>query len=71
MRMIRKSKMESRVNLCVSRIQIDNALLAHVSPMGWSHIGLTGYYLWEDATINRAERYLPLHDPSSRMRLVA
>src|SRR3546814_13131830 len=25
----------------------DAALLAHLSPMGWAHISLTGDYLWE------------------------
>src|SRR3546814_1900284 len=27
----------------------DAALLAHLSPMGWAHISLTGDYLWEQA----------------------
>lgn len=37
--------------------QIDENLLAHVSPMGWSHIGLTGDYLWESAATSKPDRY--------------
>lgn len=54
-----------------SGVQIDEALLAHVSPMGWSHVGLTGDYLWEDASFSGGEGYRALHDPSGRLRLVA
>ncbi|CAL4869750.1 Tn3 family transposase ISAzs29 (plasmid) [Asticcacaulis sp. MM231] len=28
---------------------IDDALLAHLSPLGWEHINLTGDYIWHDA----------------------
>jgi len=29
-----------------------DALLAHVAPLGWQHINITGDYLWDaDATI--------------------
>lgn len=51
--------------------QIDESLLAHVSPMGWAHIGLTGDYLWENASAPRPDQYRPLHDPSGRLQLVA
>ena len=27
---------------------VPDELLAHVSPLGWEHIGLTGGYLWRD-----------------------
>ncbi|OLV18962.1 Mobile element protein [Deinococcus marmoris] len=27
-------------------IDIPDELLAHVSPLGWEHVGLTGDYLW-------------------------
>lgn len=36
-------------------------LLAHLSPMSWAHIGLTGDYLWADAAKHRGMR--PLNDP--------
>ena len=29
---------------------VDDALLAHVAPLGWQHINLTGDYLWSDAS---------------------
>ncbi len=51
--------------------QVDETLLAHVSPMGWAHIGLNGDYLWENASAPRPDRYRPLHDPSARLQLVA
>ena len=35
-------------------------LLAHVAPLGWSHISLTGDYLWEQAAQLPSE-YRPLH----------
>ena len=25
---------------------MDDALLAHIAPLGWEHIGLTGDYVW-------------------------
>jgi TnpA family transposase len=32
---------------------VPDALLAHVAPLGWQHINLTGDYLWDaDATLN-------------------
>lgn len=58
-------------HLRYSSIQIDEALLVYASPMGWSHIGLTGNYLWENAAHNRPARYRPLHDPSAQVQLVA
>jgi hypothetical protein len=32
-----------------SGVSFDDALLAHLSPMGWAHISLTGDYLWHRA----------------------
>lgn len=58
-------------HLRYSGIEMDEALLAHVSPLGWSHIGLTGDYLWEDASFSGSRGYRALHDPSGRLRLVA
>lgn len=50
---------------------VHEALLAHVSPMGWAHVGLTGDYLWErpDAIAFGGER--PLNDPGARLRPAA
>jgi hypothetical protein len=28
-------------------------LLAHVAPLGWDHIGLTGDYVWTDQPLPR------------------
>lgn len=42
----------------------------HVSPLGWSHIGLTGDYLWEEASFCGGGEYRALHDPSGKSRLV-
>lgn len=29
---------------------VDEALLPHITPLGWQHINLTGDYLWSDAS---------------------
>src|SRR3546814_4670113 len=39
----------------------DAALLAHLSPMGWAHISLTGDYLWEQARRLPAGEFHPLN----------
>ncbi len=43
--------------------EFDQALLAHLSPMGWAHISLTGDYLWEQARNLAAGEIRPLNDP--------
>lgn len=40
-------------------------LLAHLSPMSWAHVGLTGDYLWADAATVGGFR--PLNDPADRL----
>ena len=45
-------------------------LLAHTSPLGWSHISLTGDYLWEQAAI-AVDGFRPLNTSRSRLNLVA
>ena len=42
-------------------------LIAHLSPMSWQHIGLTGDYLWRDAAPAAAAGERPLHDPRDRL----
>jgi hypothetical protein len=38
-------------------------LLAHVAPLGWEHIGLSGDYIWSDASPGPGFR--PLRDVRS------
>jgi len=49
----------------------DHALLAHLSPMGWAHISLTGDYLWKQARNLAVGEFRPLNDPMTRLKLVA
>jgi TnpA family transposase len=49
----------------------DPGLLAHLSPMGWAHISLTGDYLWDQARTLAAGEFRPLNDPMARLKLVA
>ena len=51
--------------------EFDAALLAHLSPMGWAHISLTGDYLWDQARRLPAGEFRPLNDPMARLKLVA
>ncbi len=39
---------------------IPDDLLAHVAPLGWEHIALTGDYVWTDS--NAVARLRPLRD---------
>lgn len=39
--------------------EVPDELLAHVAPLGWEHIGLTGDYLWSELDKPR-ERFKPL-----------
>jgi hypothetical protein len=41
-------------------VVVPDDLLAHVAPLGWEHIGLTGDYLW--AEVNPAAPFRPLRD---------
>ena len=50
---------------------INETLLAHISPMGWSHIGLTGDYLWEQSDLLAPGSYRALNDPGARRRSAA
>ncbi len=47
------------------------ALVAHLSPMGWAHISLTGDYPWEQASNLPVGEFRPLNDPMVRLKLVA
>ena len=46
-------------------IAAPDELLAHLSPMSWAHVGLTGDYLWADAAT--AGGFRPLNDPADRL----
>ena len=50
---------------------INETLLAHISPMGWSHIGLTGDYIWEQSDLLTPGCYRALNDPGARQRSIA
>jgi hypothetical protein len=43
---------------------LDEALLPHVSPLGWEHINLTGDYTWARDQTLRHGRFRPLRPPS-------
>ncbi|GFM28735.1 Tn3 family transposase for insertion sequence element [Novosphingobium sp. PY1] len=49
----------------------DDALLAHLSPMGWAHVSLTGDYLWQNAKRIPSGEFRALNDPMARLKLVA
>lgn len=50
---------------------VPHALRTHVSPMRWSHIGLTGDYLWEQMDLVAPGHYRDLNDPAARLLSVA
>ncbi|SDG57985.1 Tn3 family transposase [Thalassobaculum litoreum] len=47
-------------------LDVHHRLLAHVAPLGWSHISLTGDYLWEQAA-QRPLDYHPLRSHDERL----
>jgi len=40
--------------------RIDEALLQHLSPLGWEHINLTGDYLWRSSARLGAGKFRPV-----------
>jgi Tn3 transposase DDE domain len=48
---------------------IPDDLLAHVAPLGWEHIGLTGDYVWTEA--NSAAPFRPLREVRSMFQPLA
>jgi hypothetical protein len=43
-------------------VEVPDELLAHVAPLGWEHVGLTGDYLWSEMDKPRERlRLLRLH----------
>ena len=49
---------------------VPDNLLAHTSPLGWSHISLTGDYLWDQAA-TAVDGFRPLNVMRGRLKLVA
>ena len=49
----------------------DPALLAHLAPLGWQHINLTGDYLWPSAPGIGPDGFRPLKTPTSTISLTA
>ena len=41
-------------------VNVSDSLLAHVAPLGWEHIALTGDYVWSPA--DTLETFRPLRD---------
>ena len=50
-------------------VAVPNDLLAHVAPLGWEHIGLTGDYVWIEA--NPAAPFRPLREVRSMFQPLA
>jgi TnpA family transposase len=48
-------------------IDVPDTLIAHVAPLGWEHISLTGDYLWSELDKPR-ERFRPLRTTGSPIR---
>jgi hypothetical protein len=46
---------------------IDTALLQHVSPLGWEHVGLTGDYLWHSDKRVAKGGFRTLRPPGTRL----
>ncbi len=42
--------------------EIEPELLAHVSPLAWGHIGLTGDYVWRTNKLPKQGEYWELND---------
>jgi Tn3 transposase DDE domain-containing protein len=43
--------------------RVPNTLLAHLAPLGWQHINLTGDYLWDADSNLSADGFRPLRTP--------
>ena len=51
---------------------IPDALLAHLAPLGWQHIDLTGEYLWNAASNLGPDGFRPLRDfPDRKLACIA
>lgn len=41
---------------------VDDAMMAHTSPVGWEHIALSGDFLWQQAAKSRSRKTLVISD---------
>ena len=48
-------------------VEVPDELLAHVAPLGWEHVGLTGDYLWSEIDRPRG-RFRPLRTTTGERR---
>jgi Tn3 transposase DDE domain len=46
-----------------TRTCVPDTLLAHLAPLGWQHINLTGDYLWDADSNLSADGFRPLRTP--------
>jgi hypothetical protein len=50
--------MENTINLLKKkRLQLNDQLLSHLSPLGWEHINLTGDYIWKSKRIPASGKF--------------
>jgi hypothetical protein len=56
-------------HLRAQEADIPDDLLAHVAPLGWEHIGLTGDYVWTDSS--PAAPFRPLREVRSMFQPLA
>jgi transposase InsO family protein len=50
---------------------VPDALLAHLAPLGWQHINLTGDYLWDANGMSPSDKFRPLRQMSAAQIEVA
>src|SRR5208283_5596275 len=55
--------------LRVQGATVPDELLAHVAPLGWEHIGLTGDYVWTEG--NPAAPFRPLREVRAMFQALA
>jgi TnpA family transposase len=58
--------LERAVTLLGKSQAVDTALLQHVSPLGWEHVGLTGDYLWHSDKRVAKGGFRTLRPPGTR-----
>jgi len=46
---------------------VPDALLAHLAPLGWQHINLTGDYLWDADGTPASDEFRPLRHMSTAL----
>ena len=59
----------TRPQLRAQGAAVPDDLLAHLAPLGWEHIGLTGDYIWTE--VNPAAPFRPLREVRSMFQSLA